>query len=76
VAFGHPLQERVDLHLRVARLVQIRQLDVFEKPAGGVDPHAGRGDAKLARDVALREKLTGHGYASPTAGETRQLALA
>ena len=76
VAFGHSLQKCIDLRLRLPRLVQIWQLYVFEQPFRGVDPHAGRGDAKLARDVALREKFTGHGYVSPTAGDTRQLALA
>lgn len=53
VAFGHPLQKCIDLRLRVARLVQIRQLYVFEEPLRGVDSNAGRGYSKLFGDVFL-----------------------
>jgi len=53
VAFGHSLQKCIDLHLRVARLVQIRQLYVFEKPLRGVDSNVARGYSKLFGDVFL-----------------------
>jgi len=51
VASCHSLQKCVDLRLRVKRLIQIRQLYVFEQPFRGLDSNAVRGYSKLFGDV-------------------------